>query len=345
MKLSLWIYNFFLVFLISWLPINKVYALPMFLVSCEAQLQTNPIIISNAVKPANTSLESTNAILEYSCTNSSLFEGYVSLCFAVDGGDYKNSALSPRYMKNESNSLLAFNMTLPDGSIWGSRTHSFSEYNTGPIYIAGRPLLSAYAKISGLIPIKVSLVSDPTNFLAPPGQYINNFGNGNHTSLTFDANTNQNLSNCLTKNQGSGRFEFEVRATVIPSCEITSISDINLGTYSAGNHNISGTNNIDIRCTNSVPYYIGLAPSNKNNLGSGIMHGTSSTDKIPYQLRSTNGLEGKIWGNTATSTNVGNGVSGIGTGSTNTHPVYVTVPQTDVRPDNYSDTVDIRINY
>ena len=76
------------------------------------------------------------------------------------------------------------------------------------------------------------------------------------------------------------------------------------------------------------------------------MSGTGGNlDKVPYQLRSTAGINGTIWGNTATSTTVGNGVADFGTGSNKSHTVFVTVPSVDVRPDNYSDTVTINVNY
>ena len=77
-----------------------------------------------------------------------------------------------------------------------------------------------------------------------------------------------------------------------------------------------------------------------------MMSGTAgNTDKVPYQLRSTTGLGGAVWGNTATSTTVGNGVADFGTGSNKTHEVFITVSTADFKPDNYSDTVTINVNY
>ena len=284
------------------------------------------------------------AILNYTCTNNDLTPRYITVCLSVGDGDGGNGSgnILPRYMKhtNDSSARLAFTMTLPGNRLWGSRFISNSnEYKSQEYRVNGR------SSFTDSVEINISILPNYNNHLAKPGTYINNFNSG-HTLMTVQDRLLSISSDCSSGGSTTGQFPFKVQATVIPSCEITSTSDINLGIFSAGNQNISGTNNFDVRCTNSVPYYIGLAPSNKNNLGSGIMNGTSGNlDKLSYQLRSTNGLEGKIWGNTATSTNVGNGVSGIGTGSTNTHPIYVTVPQTDVRPDNYSDTVDIRVNY
>lgn len=93
-------------------------------------------------------------------------------------------------------------------------------------------------------------------------------------------------------------------------------------------------------------YNIGLSPSNGNSEGAGFMKGTGSNpDTIPYQLRSSFGFSGQPWGNTATANDVGNGVAGIGRGVPNSHTVYVTVPKSDVKPDNYSDIVSVTVNY
>lgn len=54
---------------------------------------------------------------------------------------------------------------------------------------------------------------------------------------------------------------------------------------------------------------------------------------------------GKVWGNTATAENVGNGVAGKGDGTNKLHTVHVIVPSADVKPGSYSDTVTINVNY
>src|SRR6185312_15041634 len=109
--------------------------------------------------------------------------------------------------------------------------------------------------------------------------------------------------------------------------------------------NTSGSNNIAISCTKNVPYYIGLAPSNGNTAGAGVMSGAGgNTDKVPYQLHSVSAA-GPIWGNTATSRTVGNGVQGTGTGAAQSIPVFATAPSANFTPDTYSDTVTVHVNY
>lgn len=346
MKFYQWRYSLFLLPFAWWLPAGSLQAAPN--ISCTAGMNTvagsaGIVNISNAVTPENAENSSISNTLSYNCTNSGT-AGYVSVCLAVDGGDYNSSVIFPRYMNTDtSNRKLAFTMTLPGGAIWGTRNSGVgSEYNSGSRFIP------AVSSISGDVPIQVSLLPNNGNTLATAGTYNNNF-NGNHTTLTFETNANDiNAPNCSTGNPGITRFTFVVQATVVASCKINTTSNINLGRHPASATNILGSNSnaIAVTCTNSAPYYIGLAPSNGNVNGAGIMSGTgSNTDELPYQLRSKPGIAGTIWGNTTTSTAVGNGVEGIGNGSSQSKTVYVTVPSADFKADNYSDIVTIRVNY
>ncbi|EHM50875.1 spore Coat Protein U domain protein [Yokenella regensburgei ATCC 43003] len=70
----------------------------------------------------------------------------------------------------------------------------------------------------------------------------------------------------------------------------------------------------------------------------------TNTDKIPYQLNQTSAT-GPVWGNTATTSAVGNGVAGTGTGLAQTITVYATVANADFTPDSYADTVTVNVNY
>ncbi|MBU6503769.1 MAG: spore coat protein U domain-containing protein, partial [Burkholderiales bacterium] len=66
--------------------------------------------------------------------------------------------------------------------------------------------------------------------------------------------------------------------------------------------------------------------------------------KVPYQLYS-NATLSNVWGNTASSASVGNGVAGTGTGSAQSIPVYAKAPSANYTPDSYSDTVTVNVNY
>jgi spore coat protein U-like protein len=142
---------------------------------------------------------------------------------------------------------------------------------------------------------------------------------------------------------------FQVTLTVLKVCSVTAGagSNIALGTQSATATNVLGSNTISVTCTKTTPYFIGLSPSNNSTTGAGILSGATggNTDTIAYKLSSTAGPSGTVWGNTATSTAVGNGVAGTGSGSAQSLTVYVTVPAMNYTPDNYSDTVTVNVNY
>jgi spore coat protein U-like protein len=144
---------------------------------------------------------------------------------------------------------------------------------------------------------------------------------------------------------------FQVLITITKACTVTagSASNINLGSVAATAVNTTGSNTISVNCSKTTPYYVGLAPSNANTAGAGTMVSTTApatnTDKVPYQLTSTAGAGGTIWGNTATSTAVGNGVAGTGTGLAQSLTVYATAASANFTPDSYADTVTVNVNY
>ena len=147
---------------------------------------------------------------------------------------------------------------------------------------------------------------------------------------------------------------FQVLLEIQKSCSVTAGagSDINVGSVASTATNSAGSNTISVTCSQGTPYYLGLAPSPANGgdtAGSGSMAPTGgvpgNTDKVPYQLRSTSGAAGTIWGNTATTSTVGNGVAGTGSGAAQTHTVYATVASANYTADSYADAVTVTVNY
>lgn len=108
---------------------------------------------------------------------------------------------------------------------------------------------------------------------------------------------------------------FQVLITITASCTVTAGagSNINFGSVAATATNLAGTSNISVNCSKTTPYNIGLAPTNASTTGAGqmasVLAPVTNLDKVPYQLRSTAGTSGTVWGNTATSLAVGNGVA------------------------------------
>lgn len=312
---------------------NSVLAAPN--ITCSANMNN---INLGVITPKNTDSANITSTLSYTCHNSGNTTGYASVCLAASGTD--SMTIKPRYMTGSNSSTLAFNMVLPSGEDWGDRLLSGKEYQSGLITIAAK------SSFSDSIPIYTYLLSGYGNIEAEQGVYTNDFNN-QYTALTVDASIDSQSPDCSAISQGSTRFPFVVKATVDSSCYISATSDINLGSHLAGTV-IEGNNQnaIAVTCTKNTPYNIGLSPSNQNINGAGILTGTSgNSDTIDYQLRAAPGLNGQLWGDTATSNNTKNGVAGIGSGLPKTHTVYVTVPNTDVKPDRYSDIVSVTVNY
>lgn len=339
MKIFQWHFGLYLVPLAFLLPTSNAQAA----VNCTAMMAS---VNLGDITLANADNESITATLKYDCRNTYLLSRNVSICLAVDGGDYNQTDVFPRYMKNTTATpSLAFTMKLPNNTIWGSRNYTGgSEYKT-VVNVPGGTTTSFN------VPIQISLSSGYNNISATPGNYTNNFVGGS-TAMSYDVGglLGGNI-NCSNKSLQSNTFPFKVQATVIKDCKVTTASDVNLGSQPANEINIPGNSNIGVTCTKTTPYNIGLAPKTPNPIGNtnggGFLNGTGgNTDKVPYQLRSAVGTNGKKWGNNgSTIGTLTNGVTGTGSGAEQLNNVYVTVPSADFKPDTYTDTVTIHVNY
>lgn len=144
---------------------------------------------------------------------------------------------------------------------------------------------------------------------------------------------------------------FQVLMTITSSCHVSVGSDMNLGSVSSSTTNASSSNTLSVNCSKNTHFNIGLSPSATNNgtdAGAGNLVSTddaaTNTDKIPYQLKQTSAT-GANWGNTATASDAGNGVSGTGTGANQSFTVYAVVANANFTPDTYSDVVTVNVNY
>lgn len=340
MKINIfqWRYSPFLMLLALWLPTGNAQAA----VNCTASM---PTVNLGDITPANADDKTISANLNYKCKNTFLESRRVYVCLAVDGGD-KPEVVIPRYMSGPNTPRLAFTMTLSGGTLWSTRNN----LSGGTEYKSVLHDIPGGGSISIDVPINISLLPSNDNTSATPGIYTNNF-NGGHTALTTDVSPYKgdgSLLDCTKGSQGTERFPFIVQATVIKDCKVTTTGALDFGSVISGSTPTPASSSADlinVTCTKGTPYKIGLSPSNGNVEGMGVMKNSTATDTVPYQLRSTAGIAGKIWGNTATSTTVGNGVAGIGNGISKGEAVFATVANTDVKPDTYSDTVTVHVNY
>lgn len=335
MKLLQWRYSLLLLPVALWFSMNNAHAD----FTCTASMSTNTINISNTITPTTANNAKITGTLNYSCTNNTESDKYASICLGVDGGDYDSATLNPRYMMTDSNSSkLAFTMTLPNGKLWGN--DNSSTYQPAPFFVPKNKTTN------GSIVINVSLLPNFQNTLAKQGLYSSDFS-GNHTILNYQSNIEPIATDCETGGYEQRTFPFKVQATVVNECKINTTSDIILGSRPASPISFVGSNNqaISMTCTNDALYNIGLSPSNGDENGAGVMISTDSENyQLSYQLLSN--PSGMVWGNNGnTYDTLTNGVTGKGDGTAQSHTVYVKVPNTDVEPAKYSDTVTVHVNY
>jgi spore coat protein U-like protein len=292
--------------------------------------------------PGNTDTAST---LSYSCTSSVNTNYYVTVCFNIAAGPLGASAGNRQLGGPGGNQL--FQLYRDSG-----RTQPWGAINDGtfPTPALANFYLAKKATQGGTIPIYGRFFGGQAN--ATPGAYTTNFAYPN-VQITGVLNTGPGVGSCGSAGTDAAGFSsFSVNATLIKSCTVTAgaASNIQIGAVSgvpANSGGNSGTNSISVTCSKTTPFFVGLAPSNGNTAGLGVMSGTGgNTDKASYQLRSGS-VGGPIWGDTATATTVGNGVAGSGSGSglALTIPVFAIAPSADFTPDNYTDTVTVKVNY
>lgn len=175
-----------------------------------------------------------------------------------------------------------------------------------------------------------------------PGNYMANVFD---TILGFLPSGAAECQDTMAPDFQGQRLTLTVTAVRSAACTVAALGPADLGTVLATETDLSGTTSINVVCPTGVPYYIGLEPSNGNSGGAGVLAGTgTNTDAPPYQLRSVSDA-GPVWGNTATSTSVGNGVAGTGSGAPQSHQVFVTMPSAAFQADTYTDTVTVNVNY
>lgn len=275
-----------------------------------------------------TSLTGTGTV-NWSCTGYNSSSTTFNLCVRLGTPSFPGTTAQPR-MLNGSNRL-NFNVYRNAGAttVWTASSPLVQSVTVGAgIGTTVTGAFTFYGRI-------------PSGQTSPAGNYAASFFN---TRLGFATSTG---TNCQTSRNGNSGLDFTlpITATVINACTVDALADANLGSVVAGATVAPGSTTIRVLCPTGTAYNIGVLPSNGNMGGAGVMHGTGSNpDTIGYQLRRTSGT-GAAWGNTATVTSVGNGVGGTGNGANQDYPVFASVPNSNVRPDDYSDTVTVTVNY
>jgi spore coat protein U-like protein len=140
---------------------------------------------------------------------------------------------------------------------------------------------------------------------------------------------------------------------VVPSlCQLNSTSTVdfsNINDISTTKRDYTAQGAVNSTCNYGTPYSIYLGDGN-NRIPGGFRRMTKGNNEyIPYQLYKDSNYS-TVWDATGGVTNVGGagGVSGTGTGSVQSTPVYGKIPQgTSIAstPGNYSDSVVVTVTY
>jgi spore coat protein U-like protein len=287
--------------------------------------------------------------IAWSCTSAAALvillspQANVAMCLDLNAGT-GGASYDPRLLANGTGHL-QYQLYADPGHVtkWNATATSI-------------PLMIQVNIPAGLLFSKTVNGSTPFYALLPGGQATATTGAysstlGVSTNGTYTLSRNTTLATCTSgqTHLNNGSASFTVSATMQKACQVSagSASNINLGSVPFNATNTAANGHIGITCSNGTPYFVGLKPSNGSTNGAGTMHGTlaGNTDLVPYQLRSGTGTAGAPWGNTATSTSVGNGQSGIGDGANQSMTVYATVASANFRPDSYADTVTVSVNY
>jgi spore coat protein U-like protein len=134
---------------------------------------------------------------------------------------------------------------------------------------------------------------------------------------------------------------FTVQMTVTSSCVINSTTTLNFGSQGVLTGNVDNTSTLQVQCTNTTPYNIGLDAGLGTGATVAVRKMTNGSNTINYSLYSDSGRT-TVWGNTVGT----NTVAGTGSGASQTYTVYGRVPaQTTPAAATYTDTVTVTVTY
>jgi spore coat protein U-like protein len=134
---------------------------------------------------------------------------------------------------------------------------------------------------------------------------------------------------------------FQVQLTIQAQCLINSASTLNFGTQGVLSANVDQTSTIQVQCTNSTPYNIGLDAGTGTGATVTTRKLTGGGATINYTLYSDSART-SVWGNTVGT----NTVASTGTGASQSFTVYGRIPaQTTPAPTTYTDTITVTVTY
>ena len=134
---------------------------------------------------------------------------------------------------------------------------------------------------------------------------------------------------------------FAVQVAITATCTINSASTLNFGTQGVLATNVDQTSTLQVTCTNTTPYNIGLNAGTGSGATVAVRKMTSGGATINYSLYTDAGRS-TVWGNTVSTDTQ----AGTGSGAAQNYTVYGRIPaQTTPAPGNYADTITVTVTY
>lgn len=150
------------------------------------------------------------------------------------------------------------------------------------------------------------------------------------------------LAPCAAYAAGSDTSSFEVRATVIASCDIIA-TDLAFGNYDpVAASNLDAETTLSVVCTNGTPYYVGMSLGDGSgaSMATRRMTKTGGTQTLNYVLYQDT-QRSVLWGNTGADR-----LSGTGNGTASTLHLYGRVPMQQTAPAGaYTDTIVVTVSW
>jgi spore coat protein U-like protein len=132
-----------------------------------------------------------------------------------------------------------------------------------------------------------------------------------------------------------------VQMTITATCLVNSASTLNFGTQGVLSTNVDQTSTVQVTCTNTTPYNIGLDAGTGSGATVATRKLTSGATTVNYTLYS-NSTRTTLWGNTVGTDTV----AATGNGAAQSYTVYGRVPpQAAPAPGTYTDTITVTVTY
>jgi len=134
---------------------------------------------------------------------------------------------------------------------------------------------------------------------------------------------------------------FQVQLTITAQCIINSASTLNFGSQGLLLANVDQTSTLQVQCTDTTPYNIGLNAGTGSGATVAVRKLTGGGSTINYSLY-TDASRTTVWGNTIGT----DAVAGTGNGSSQSYTIYGRAPaQATPVPGAYADTITVTVTY